>query len=307
MTAPHPLPADHDTRLQRARLSLEGLSVGDAFGERFFAAPPFITDRVAQRLVSVGPWFYTDDTMMALSIFRCLRERGHIDRDSLARLFAEEYQRDPSRGYGGTAHGILQAIANGTAWERAAGRVFDGMGSMGNGSAMRVAPLGAYFSGDIPRLVAEASASADPTHTHPEGRAGAVAVALAAAWAWNHRNDGSREPARAMIEFVVEHSPDSDTAARIRRTLTFPWDFTPMLVAQKVGNGSLVTSPDTVPLVIWCAARHWRDYPEALWNTLSALGDIDTTCAMVGGIVALSAGRDSIPTGWLEARESLPI
>jgi ADP-ribosylglycohydrolase len=37
------------------------------------------------------------------------------------------------------------------------------------------------------------------------------------------------------------------------------------------------------------------------------LGDRDTTCAIVGGIVALSAGRESIPPAWLAARESLQM
>jgi ADP-ribosylglycohydrolase len=44
--------------------------------------------------------------------------------------------------------------------------------------------------------------------------------------------------------------------------------------------------PDTVPYAIWCAARHLDDLVEALWATVSVGGDIDTTCAIVGGIVA---------------------
>jgi len=40
--------------------------------------------------------------------------------------------------------------------------------------------------------------------------------------------------------------------------------------------------------------------------TVSGLGDRDTTCAMVGGIVALSAGAASIPDAWVAARELLP-
>jgi ADP-ribosylglycohydrolase len=47
------------------------------------------------------------------------------------------------------------------------------------------------------------------------------------------------------------------------------------------------------------------DYSEAIWQTVSALGDRDTTCAIVGGIVALKAGRESIPANWLKAREPL--
>jgi ADP-ribosylglycohydrolase len=44
-----------------------------------------------------------------------------------------------------------------------------------------------------------------------------------------------------------------------------------------------------------------------MWSTVSGLGDRDTTCAIVGGIVALSAGRESIPEAWLKAREPIQI
>jgi ADP-ribosylglycohydrolase len=36
------------------------------------------------------------------------------------------------------------------------------------------------------------------------------------------------------------------------------------------------------------------------------VGDRDTTCAIVGGIVAMSAGVESIPPSWIESREPLP-
>ncbi len=65
------------------------------------------------------------------------------------------------------------------------------------------------------------------------------------------------------------------------------------------------TAPDTVPLCLWIASRYPRDYVEAMWQTVSAGGDIDTNCAIVGGIVALSAGREALPADWLAAREPL--
>ena len=68
----------------------------------------------------------------------------------------------------------------GTDWRDAARRPFRGAGSMGNGAAMRVAPLGAWFADDVARAVDEARRSAEVTHMHPEGIAGAVAVAVAA-------------------------------------------------------------------------------------------------------------------------------
>ena len=60
-----------------------------------------------------------------------------------------------------------------------------------------------------------------------------------------------------------------------------------------------------MPLTIWCAAGHLSSFADAIWTTVSAGGDIDTNCAIVGGIVALSAGRESIPPEWLAAREPL--
>ena len=58
-------------------------------------------------------------------------------------------------------------------------------------------------------------------------------------------------------------------------------------------------------------AYRWREtHPpveEALWSTGAGMGDRDTTCAIVGGIVALSAGREPIPRAWLSAREPLDV
>jgi hypothetical protein len=69
--------------LGRARLSLDGLSVGDAFGERFFGPPGEVLKRISRRELPDAPWTYTDDTEMALSIvcgFRRLRTGIPIDR-----------------------------------------------------------------------------------------------------------------------------------------------------------------------------------------------------------------------------------
>jgi ADP-ribosylglycohydrolase len=66
-----------------------------------------------------------------------------------------------------------------------------------------------------------------------------------------------------------------------------------------------VCAHDTVPFALWCAARHLDDFAAALWTTVSGLGDRDTTCAIVGGIVALAVGEAGIPAEFLAAREPL--
>jgi len=73
-----------------------------------------------------------------------------------------------------------------------------------------------------------------------------------------------------------------------------------------LGNGSMVTAQDTVPFALWSAACHPNDYEEALWTTVGGLGDRDTTCAMVGGVVVMSTGVRAIPKEWLHCLELIP-
>jgi ADP-ribosylglycohydrolase len=288
------VPEDHAMRMQRALLSLDGLSVGDGFGETFFTSSSIIERRIEHRELPPPPWIVTDDTMMALSIVRCLKRHGHIDQDVLARMFAREYARDPQRGYGRMAHRILQSIGEGTAWKAAARRAFGGEGSCGNGGAMRSAPIGAYFADDYDQVVFEAKLSAEVTHAHPDGQTGAAAVALAAAWMVREGKSGAHA-GPTLIPFVLEYLPHTETYHKLRKALEIPLQLSPRTAASVLGNGSQVIASDTVPFCLWCAARHIGNYTDALWTTISGLGDRDTTCAIVGGIVALSAGRQKIP------------
>jgi ADP-ribosylglycohydrolase len=292
--------------MDRARASLQGLAVGDGFGQGFFASPATVDWLIAERALPRAPWLFTDDTVMALGILEVLEERGRIDPDRLSAVFARRYSAEPDRGYGGTAHRILREISGGRPWREASCEVFDGMGSMGNGGAMRAAPLGAYFADDVPALLENARASAEVTHAHADGQAGAIAVALAAAWAWNHRTELPAPEGRGLLEFVFAHTPRGETRAGLGRALSLFDESSATLAAAALGTGQRVISSDTVPFALWCAARHLGSFVEAMWTTVAGLGDRDTTCAIVGGIVALSAGVGCIPDDWFRCAEPLP-
>ncbi len=293
---------DHADRLNLARLALDGLSVGDAFGQQFFADLP---REIATRTPPLPPWQYTDDTEMAIAIFEVLGSCGVIDQDLLARQFARRYMIEVDRGYGAAARMILQDIADGIPWYVACRQVFGGQGSLGNGGAMRVAPLGAYFADDVPSIIDQAAASAEVTHAHPEGIAGAVAIALAAAWATRRGAGVESGGGRKLLEHVLAHTPDSAVRRAIEQAINIPLDEWEFNSANALGNGSQITAADTVPFCLWCAAAHLENYAEALWSAIRVGGDIDTNAAIVGGIVATSVGREGIPVEWLRAREEL--
>jgi ADP-ribosylglycohydrolase len=105
---------------------------------------------------------------------------------------------------------------------------------------------------------------------------------------------------------VAARTPDGEVAARLRILAHRPFFLQPEWIAAEVGCGSLISAPDTVPYAIWCGARHLDDLVEALWATVSGGGDMDTTSAILGGVVAARTGLGRVPSEWLNAREPLP-
>ena len=282
----------------RSLISLDGLSVGDAFGQRFFGNPGVMWARISQREVPHKPWIWTDDTAMARVIVACLRDEGELEPDTLSRRFANEYHLNPGRGYGSGAAQILNQISHRTPWREAAGSVFGGQGSKGNGAAMRAAPVGAYFADDLAKVVEQATISAEVTHLYPEGIAGAVAVALAAAWAARGEGD--------LWDTVLAYLGEGTVRDNVEKARALPTDLEPSRAAGELGSGNQVLAEDTVGFCIWCVARSGNNFEEAMWTTVAGMGDRDTTCAIVGGIVAVMEGAE-LPEDWLLAREPLNL
>lgn len=130
-------------------------------------------------------------------------------QNELAKLFGANVTRLGPRGYTYAMNTMLLAMgnegegANHSFWKKHSQALFGGTGSFGNGAAMRVAPLGAFFGplllsnshsieGSLSlslcpiaseRLLREAVASSEVTHWHTVGVAGGAVIALAAGYA----------------------------------------------------------------------------------------------------------------------------
>jgi len=295
----------HEDRLQRALLSLDGLSVGDALGQLLSTCARCARRVIEQDALPSSYWWHTDDTQMAMSLVEELAALKRVSPDSLAHGFAQRFKADPGRGYGKGARMQLEQIAAGASWRETSAAAFSGRGSKGNGSAMRVAPLGAYFADDLDFVLSESTQSSIVTHSHPEGIAGSIAVALAAAQAWQARFLDLDSARQLIWDTVLDRTPPGETLDGIRKARAVPFEMSAENAARILGSGFLVTAPDTVPFALWCALRHLNNYREALISTLEGDGDCDTNCAITGGIVALFVGREGIPASWLQSREPL--
>jgi ADP-ribosylglycohydrolase len=149
-------------------------------------------------------------------------------------------------------------------------------------------------------------ADADATRSrrpHGPRQAGAIAVAVAAAVLWQTRELSTSAAVERMFDEVLARTPAGKTRDGIAKARALIDSDDVERAVSTLGNGSGVSSQDTVPFCLWCVARHPRDYAEAMWTTVSGLGDRDTTCAIVGGIVA--AGGAEVPAEWAAAREPL--
>ncbi|MFD5819547.1 ADP-ribosylglycohydrolase family protein [Streptomyces sp. NPDC127038] len=288
--------------------SLQGLAFGDAFGDRWFGILRRDGEAAleARTLPAERPWLWSDDTAQAIVLVRELAEGGGtVDQDRLALRFAAAYADDTHRGYGASMHDVLRRIGAGEPWREVVGGQFGGQGSWGNGAAMRAAPLGAWHAGDLDAAAEQAARQSEVSHHHPEAVAGAVAVAVAAALA--ARGRGGPAPARAdFLRAVAERLPDSDVRSGVRIAARMPEGTSVRHAAEVLGSGYRMSGPDTVPYALWCAAGHLDDLEEGLWLTVAGRGDIDTTCAVAGGVIAARTGVAGLPAAWHAAREPLP-
>ncbi|MER5792366.1 ADP-ribosylglycohydrolase family protein [Streptomyces sp. NPDC001980] len=285
-------------RLERALASLRGLSVGDALGSQFFV--PVNYPLLKRRELPPAPWQWTDDTEMACSVVAVLAAHHRVDQDALAHSFAAHHDFD--RGYGPAVNRLLRLVREGGDWRELAAGLFDGRGSWGNGAAMRIAPLGAWYADDPEQATHQAEISAYPTHQHREAVAGAMAVAAAAALA---AAPGGPPSPEALLDGVVALVPKSAVGQGLRRARDMLDYADAGTVAAVLGCGRRTTAHDTVPFALWSAARALGDYETAFWATAQVGGDVDTTCAIVGGVLA--GGRAGAPpAAWVERTEELP-
>jgi poly(ADP-ribose) glycohydrolase ARH3 len=283
--------AERGTAADRACGALLGTFVGDALGMPFEGRPHSeVPDAVEMVEARRGRGTYTDDTQMMIALAESLITCGQIDEEHLARTFRDAY--DPDRGYGGGTRRVVELWVAGTPVTEAAGQIFDGEGSRGNGAAMRIAPVAVRFAREPERLGAEAARSARVTHAHPVGVDGAIVQAAAIGAAL--RDDSVLEAARAAAR-------TREMASGLRRVGELLSEaHEPGEVHARVGSSS--DARESVCAAIYCAIAH-PTVEQALTFAVRLGGDTDTVAAMTGAIVGARDGAKAIPAGWLSALE----
>ena len=200
---------------------------------------------------------FTDDTVLTIANALWLLEDEHHSPERLAEIMMDMCWKYPDRGYGGR---FAQWIHS---------KYPEPYNSFGNGSAMRVSPVG-YYAKTLDEALALARVSAEVTHNHPEGIKGAQAVAAAIFLA---RQGKSKTEIRDYVSETF-HYDLSRTLDEIRPTFTFD-----------------ETCQRTVPEAITCFMEG-KDYEDVVRLSVALAGDADTIAAIAGSI---SSAVDDVP------------
>lgn len=233
-----------------------GAIIGDVVGSRF----EFVNYKSKDFEMFDKGCDFTDDSVMTLAIAKALQPYEAITdyesfKKELVAVMHEVGMRYPHCGYGG--HFYVWMMENHT----------EPYNSYGNGSAMRVAPVG-WFANSLEECEALAAATAEVTHNHPEGVKGAVAVAGAIYLA---RTGSTTEEIK---EYTKRYYTIDFTLDEIREDYNF------YAICQK-----------SVPQALE-AFFESTNFEDAIRNAISIGGDSDTIAAITGSIAEAYYGAD---------------
>jgi poly(ADP-ribose) glycohydrolase ARH3 len=277
-----------------------GSALGDAIGELAFRFPE--EGRLRAAIAAAPLLRYTDDTAMALGLAESLAELGDLDPQHLGRTFHRHFNREPWRGYAAGPPTIFQMVEkSGLTYEAAARHLFGGQGSLGNGAAMRVAPLGLFFH-DSPDLYDQAVTSAAVTHAHPLAQDGAAVQAGAVAMAvhLDPRNPFPRDTfIRRML--ALARTPELKEKLSLVRSLLKSEVPGP----QAAGIlGKSVMIHESLPFALYAFLARPHSFEDCLMEAVLSGGDRDTLGAMAGAISGAYLGATAITALWREKLEN---
>jgi poly(ADP-ribose) glycohydrolase ARH3 len=190
----------------------------------------------------------------------------------------------------------------GIPYAQAAGMLYGGQGSFGNGAAMRIAPVGLFFYDDA-NLYEKAHRSATVTHAHAVGVDGAAVQARAVAEAV--RLD-PREPfpTEAYLDRLLDTARTQEMEEALVRAQDAIHEHVPPREAIRT-LGSGVAVHKSLPFAIYTFVRHAGNFEECLFCATLNGGDRDTLGAMACAVSGAYLGAGAIPTTWRERLESM--
>ena len=282
--------------------ALVGTGVGDSLGAPFEGRCEVKLEEIEAIAERQEVLTYTDDTHMMIGVAESLIRNRGFDGEDMAHTFVKNYELEPWRGYGPGPPHIFRLIRAGAVWDEAAQGLYRS-GSYGNGSAMRIAPIGVFYHNNPALLREVAYKSSQITHAHQLGKEGAALQAYAIALVT------TLEPGLAFdqgdfLAKLLSYVPDRVYQEKLNRVEVLLNQPDRDRVIIELGNG--IEAFNSVPTAIYCFLSQPHSFAQAILYAISLGGDTDTIAAMTGAISGAYLGFESIPSRWKDKLENRP-
>jgi ADP-ribosylglycohydrolase len=294
--------------------TLLGVSIGDTLGhpfegvirERIYSQFDDFKEFVKKKRKSFRT--YTDDTQLTLHTAEALIQGSGFNENNFIREYVK-WLDDPPIGPGFGCISSIQKLKYGIPWQKAASN------SGGNGTAMRVSPIGLFFCIDIKNLINVALKSSIITHSHPAAAAGAIVIARAIAFLIDKSIDTgfSIEEFFATLIASISHSQEKiweefiEILSRVRENLGISIEAglikfsqvgvkTPFFIEEYLGKAFVHPyTLSTVACVIFVFLKNLNSFEDCIIQLATAGGDSDTVGAIGGSLAGAYFGLRNIP------------
>ncbi len=305
------MPIDY---LDKFKGSLIGVAIGDTLGHPFEG---MLRDAIRSNFTNFKDFIndnrrlfnkFTDDTQLTLHTAQALIQGRGFNLNN----FVEEYIKwldDPPIGAGYGCITAAKKLKYGIPWKEAASN------SGGNGTTMRIAPIGLFFHKDIKVLKSSAITSSIITHAHPAASAGAVVIASAIAYLINKEPESgfSIDEFFDVITSSISNSQDEiweefcEILVKLQSSLDMPIEAglikfsqagvkSPYFIEQFLGKAFVHPyTISTVVCAIFVFLKNLNSFKDCIFELATAGGDSDTVGAIGGGLAGVYSGMKNIP------------
>jgi len=275
---------------------LLGLAAGDALGSRLegypteaVRRPDLDRDAFLDELWSWGRGRWTDDTKMAVGLAESIIEHAGFDGAAAARAYLAWYESGDWRGIGRTTRLSLERLKEGKGWRRSG---IEEDWAAGNGTAMRVAPLGLLNFKRLDRLKDDARDDAIITHKNHEAINGSFAVAYAVA-----RLAKGDIGLDRLIPDTIDFLEPCDVLLRLEiAQKLLEQGMSPDDALVDLGTGGYVV--ETVASSFYAFLSAPESFEDAVYHAIRGGRDTDTTAAITGALSGAHLGVEAIPLKW---------
>ena len=279
---------------------LIGTGIGDGLGRNREGYSMVDSGKIVEIGKKSNKLIYTDDTQQMIGLTESLIHSKGFDGKDFANRLVQNF--DISRGYGSGAIQVIRSLKDTSEWKEPAKRLFGGEGSYGNGSSMRIAPIGLFKYDDLESLSELAISSSKVTHTHRLGVEGAKLQALSVGLAvGKDPKEGidKQNFIKRLSEFIDENIY-LEKLELIRSLVEKNID--KRKVIKDLGNG--VEAYNSVPTALYSFLSNSGNFRDSVAYGISLGGDADTIGAMTGAISGAYHGKKGIPKDWKSKLEN---